>query len=106
MIAVMVFSDDPHLYSAQPFIISGTYKCEDINSQQKLHVLQCTRSYICSIASDGDSRQHLTTANLTSIQEIAPDSELQSQLGDLALFNYLCGAYDVTVDIDYKHLLK
>jgi hypothetical protein len=43
---------------------------------------------------------------LTLIQEIAPGSELWSQLGDLALFNYLCGDYDMTADINYKHLLK
>jgi hypothetical protein len=111
----MVFSDDPHLYSARPFVISGTCKREDVNSQQKLLETACTavrqklwdiglRLY--SIASDGDSRRRLATANLTLIREIAPDSELRSRIGDLALFNYLCGAYDVTADIDYKHLLK
>ena len=115
VITVMVFLDDPHLYSAWPFVISGTCKCEDVNSQQKLLETACTvvhqklwdgGLWLYSIASDGDSQWWLATADLTLIQEIAPDSELQSQLRDLALFNYLCGAYDVTADINYKHLIK
>ena len=111
----MVFLDDPHLYSACPFVISSMCKCKDVNSQQKLLETACT--VVCqklwdvglqlySIASDRDSWWQLATANLTLIQEIAPDSELWSWLGDLALFNYLCGAYDMMADINYKHLLK
>jgi hypothetical protein len=34
------------------------------------------------------------------------NSDLQNQLGDLALFNFLCGIDDETADIDYKHILK
>ncbi|KIM77193.1 hypothetical protein PILCRDRAFT_91242 [Piloderma croceum F 1598] len=103
VLAVMVFSDDPHLCSAQPFVISGMCKHKDVNSQQELLETACTamcqklwdiRLQLYSIASDGDSRQCLTTANLTLIWEIVPDSELWSQLRDLALFNNLCGAYE------------
>jgi hypothetical protein len=64
VISVMVFSDDPHLYSACPFVISGTCKREDVNSQQKLLETACTAVHqrlwdvglwLYSIASDGDS---------------------------------------------------
>ena len=108
---MVMFLDDLHLY-AQTFVISSMCKCEDV---QKLletacivvhHKLQDGGLQLYSIVSDGDSQQQLATADLTLIQEIAPDSELWSQIRDLVLFNYLCEAYDVTADINYKHLLK
>ena len=61
---MMVFSDDPHLYSAQPFVISSTCKRKDLNSQQKLLETACTvvchklwdgGLWLYSMASDGDS---------------------------------------------------
>jgi len=43
---------------------------------------------------------------LTLIRELDLNSDLRNQLGDLALFNFLCGTNDETADIDYKHILK
>lgn len=33
-------------------------------------------------------------------------SELHEKLGDMVLFNYLCGDEEITGDIDYKHILN
>jgi hypothetical protein len=43
---------------------------------------------------------------LTLIHELERNSDLRNQLGDLALFNFLCRIDDETADIDYKHILK
>jgi hypothetical protein len=59
-----------------------------------------------SLASDGDSNCRRATALLTLISDLPPNSTLQLHLGDMALFNYLCGKDDITADIDYKHILK
>jgi hypothetical protein len=40
------------------------------------------------------------------IEELQANSQLRAQLGDLALFNYICGINGETADIDYKHILK
>jgi hypothetical protein len=40
------------------------------------------------------------------IEELPPDSQLRAQLGNLVLFNYICGLNGETADIDYKHILK
>lgn len=63
--AVGIFTENPHLYGAQPFVISGTDKTEDVPSQMKLigtamKAVSLKSKYICgilySIASDRDSR--------------------------------------------------
>jgi hypothetical protein len=63
-------------------------------------------NFIHSIASDGDSWRRKAMAMLTLIHEPKLDSYLQKQLGELGLFNYLCGSAEETADIDYKHILK
>ena len=45
-------------------------------------------------------------ATLTLIHKLELDSDLRKQLGNLELFNYLCGINDKMADIDYKHILK
>jgi hypothetical protein len=114
-LAVTIFSDDPHLYGARPFVISGTCKREEIPNQKQLLKNACDAlsqkaddigRRLYSIASDGDPRRRRATALLTLIHNLAPDSELRAQLGNLALFNYICGIDDETADIDYKHILK
>ena len=115
VLAVSIFSNDPHLYGACPFGISGTCKQEEVPSQkellqnacrvlaQKIDDIGCQRY---STASDGDSRRRRATSMLTLICELERDLDLRNQLGDLALFNFLCGVDDETADIEYKHILK
>ena len=42
---------------------------------------------------------------LTLIYKLEHDSDLQNQLGNLALFNFLCRIDVETANIDYKHIL-
>lgn len=37
---------------------------------------------------------------------LAIDDPLREMLGDMSLFNFLCGEDNITGDIDYKHILK
>jgi hypothetical protein len=115
VLAVSVFSDDPKLYGARPFVISGTCKREDVPSQTLLLKNACEvlsakspnigrRLY--SLASDGDAKRRRATALLTLISEVMHDSPLREKLGFMSLFNYLSGEDDLTGDIDYKHILK
>ena len=115
VLAISVFSDDPKLYGARPFVISGTCKREEMPSQTLLlknacEALSAKSPNICrrlySLASDGDAKRRRATALLTLISEVMPDSPLHEKLGIMSLFNYLCGEDDLTGDIDYKHILK
>lgn len=114
VLAVSVFSDDPRLYGARPFVISGTCKREEVPSQTLLknacEALSAKSPDICrrlySLASDGDTKRRRATALLTLISKVMSDSPLHEKLGIMSLFNYLCGKNDLTGDIDYKHILK
>lgn len=64
------------------------------------------RGRIYNIASDGDSRRRRALADLTMTREVLPGTPLHLHLGNLSLFNLSCGFDDVTVDIDYKHIIK
>jgi hypothetical protein len=102
-------------YSAHPFVILGTCKHEDIESQKKLldvasGVLQASqKQFSCClycIASDGDARCRRAMAYLTLIQPLPPSSPIFAGLSTLRLFNILCGEDDRTPDFDWKHILK
>lgn len=43
---------------------------------------------------------------LTMSSMLAIDDPLREMLGDMSLFNFLCGEDNITGDIDYKHILK
>lgn len=115
IITVGILAKNPHLYGAQPFMISGMDKTEDVPSQMKLIGTAMNavslkskdiHGILYSIALDGDSRQRLTAVKLTMKTTISANSPLWSILGDLELFNYECGENEETMDIEYKHLLK
>lgn len=115
VIAACLLTDDPKAYAARPFVISGTCKREDVESQRKL--LQITSSALHKsqegfgrrlycIASDGDARRRRALALLTLTQSLLPSSPIFEILSDLRLFNILCGWGDLTSDFDWKHILK
>ena len=85
VLAVSIFSNDPHLYGARPFVILGTCKREEVPSQKELLQNACRvlaqkiddiGCQLYSIASDGDLRQRRATAMLTLICELECDSDL------------------------------
>ncbi|KAF7968709.1 hypothetical protein HWV62_29672 [Athelia sp. TMB] len=117
VLAVSHYSDAPRAYSAHPFVVSGSCKLETVAQQQQLldtarQVLVQQSSNIggrlYSITSDGDARRRLATARITMTQTVNPNSALYGKLGNggLRLFNYSCGADEITADIEYKHLFK
>jgi hypothetical protein len=115
ILAVGHFSSHPQSYGAHPFVVSGSCKHENALSQKKLLDTACTaingksgqiKGRLYSITSDGDSRRRQATAMITMAHELDAQSPLRQQLGNLRLFNYRCGADDITADIDYKHVLK
>ena len=115
VLAVGVFSDDPHLYSARPFAVSGTCKREHVLLQKSLLENACKAltqkapdiaGRLYSIASDGDSRRRQATVLLTMDRELELESELHEILGQLELLNLRCGSDQETPDFEYKHLLK
>jgi hypothetical protein len=105
----------PSRYTTRAFVISGTCKREEVIDQQKLLGSACSAlvekstdigGRLYCLASDGDSRRRKATIQLTMNRDLDPNSLLYAQLGFLPLFNYHCGADDITMDIDYKHLFK
>ena len=102
-------------YAAYPFVISGTCKQEDIESQKRL--LQVTSStlqgsqkiFSCRlywIASGGDAYHWRALAYLTLIRPIPPTSLIFTGLSGLRLFNTLCSDNNFKSDFDWKHVLK
>ena len=115
VVAACLLTDDAKAYAARPFVVSGTCKREDIESQKKL--LHITSSALQEsqkgfghrlycIASDGDARRRRAMALLTLTQSVPPSSPIFEILSCLRLFNMLCGDDDLTGDFDWKHILK
>jgi hypothetical protein len=94
-------------------VISGSCKHEDVQSQRTLLQTAVTAASdakvegrLYCLSSDGDSRRRRATAYLTLIRDLEPWSELRDVLGELALFNYVCGDNEITANIDTLHLMK
>lgn len=115
VIAACVLTEDPKEYVARPFVISGTCKTEDYEAQAKLLRL-ASSALICSqvdtgcqlycIAMDGDSQRRHASALLTLTHDVENTSPIFKLLSPLPLFNLKCGEDDITMDFDWKHVLK
>lgn len=113
VIAISHFSKDPRRYAAHPFVVSGSCKREDVQSQKQLLQTAITAANdvkvegrLYCLSSDGDSRRRRATALLTLIHDLDPCSKLRETLGELTFFNYLCGDDEITANIDTLHLMK
>jgi hypothetical protein len=62
--------------------------------------------HLYCLSSDGDSRRRRATGYLTLIRDLDPRSKLREVLGELPLFNYVCGNDEITANIDTLHLMK
>ena len=65
-----------------------------------------TAKRLYCIASDGDAKQRRSAILLTLKAPLPPTSAIYPNLSLLRLFNILCGDYELTGDIDWKHILK
>ena len=115
VIAVCVLIDDPKEFIARPFVISGMCKTEDYKAQYTLlsrasdaliHSQKNSGRRLYCIATDGDSRWWHASALLTLTQNVEPASPIFITLSLLKLFSLKCGEDDLTMDFDWKHVLK
>lgn len=58
------------------------------------------------LATDGDSRRRRASALIALTKSIDPTSPIFALLSPLQLFNMKCGDDDLTIDFDWKHVLK
>ena len=110
-----MLTEDSKQYLARPYIISGTCKREDVLNQRRLlsMAIDGLREYtshtakrLYCIASDGDAKRRRAAILLTLKVPLPPTSAIYPNLSSLRLFNILCGDYELTGDIDWKHVLK
>ncbi|KAN0131279.1 hypothetical protein V8E53_010983 [Lactarius tabidus] len=106
--AISVLSSEPQEYTVQPILFSGTCKKETseqhaCNKHNKRNqVSYCT---VC-IASDSDAKLGDALIIQTMTSELSPSSPIFALLRPLEFLNLLVGPDDITVDKDFKHLIK
>ncbi|KAF8600334.1 hypothetical protein BDV93DRAFT_404414, partial [Ceratobasidium sp. AG-I] len=109
VIAIGAFSGNAQAASMRTIAVSGSCKREDALSHAVLieRALEaCTdhpKVRIYCVATDGDARRRQAIASLTLGRKPEHNSSLHEQLGNLPLFNALCGKDDVTACTDKKH---
>ncbi|KZS97047.1 hypothetical protein SISNIDRAFT_406124, partial [Sistotremastrum niveocremeum HHB9708] len=117
VIGLGFLSKNPRLYSAHPFVVSGTCKVEEIIDQKGTmeRCIEAVELYasthrlkvqVWSLATDGDSRRRRVFAMLTMIDTIEKSSPLGLVMGDMPLFDFHCGKNQLTSDCDIKHVMK
>ena len=115
VVAACLLTNEAKAYAAWPFVVSGTCKHEDIESEKKLlHITSSTLQEsqkgfghrLYCIASDGDACRRRAMVLLTLTKSVPPSSPIFEILSCLRLFNKLCGDDDLTGDFDWQHILK
>ncbi|KAH9010205.1 hypothetical protein EDB83DRAFT_2234413, partial [Lactarius deliciosus] len=115
--AISVLSSEPHEYAVQPILFSGT--CKKETSKQHAWVIKmvldaCNRQKrrnnatyrtVC-IASDGEAKHGDALVIQTMTSELSVDSLIYALLRPLDFLNLLVGPDDITVDKDFKHIIK
>ncbi|KAK2463009.1 hypothetical protein APHAL10511_004966 [Amanita phalloides] len=96
--AIGILSENPHIYSVLPFLISGTCKREDADTHAKL-IESLVRAY-------GESRHGSALMQITQKHSLSPDLTIYPLLSKLRFLNLLVGDEDLMVDKDYKHVIK
>ncbi|TDL21390.1 hypothetical protein BD410DRAFT_724370, partial [Rickenella mellea] len=115
VVAVGSLSGERVSYTARPFVVSATCKAETVMAHKDLlertiaaahkHAPHIGGRLYC-LGTDGESRRRRSLALLTMVCELAVNSPLRIQLGELEFFDYLCGADEITCDFDFRHVLK
>jgi hypothetical protein len=113
--ALGALTGQPRLYTARPILVSGTCKREDARQHAgllKTALNTCesksstVHGCIYCIASDGEAKRGAALVALALVHPLASTSPIYPQLHPLPLFNTLCGKDDLTLDKDFKHILK
>ncbi|KZV95332.1 hypothetical protein EXIGLDRAFT_610725 [Exidia glandulosa HHB12029] len=106
---------NPRDYVARPIHISGTCKSEDagdhatlletiLSAAQGHPKLQNARAY--SIASDGESKRGKALVKICLNRKLPRTSKIYPALSKMPLMNLLCDVDDLTMDKDYRHVIK
>ncbi|KAH9041867.1 hypothetical protein EDB83DRAFT_2524007 [Lactarius deliciosus] len=115
--AIGVLSSEPREYAMRPILFSGT--CKKETSEQHAQVIKtvlaaCNRQKgqhnatyrtVC-IASDGEAKRGDALVIQTMTSELSMDSPIYTLLRPLEFLNLLVGPDDITVDKDFKHIIK
>ncbi|EIW77944.1 hypothetical protein CONPUDRAFT_61354 [Coniophora puteana RWD-64-598 SS2] len=108
-------SHDTAVYSARPFLLSGSSKRETAEAhatilQTSLSAVRsnthCRRIRIVSLASDGEARRGRALVLLTFKTRLAESSPIFPLLAPLRLMDLHVGNDDITADKDAKHIFK
>ncbi|KAI9433400.1 hypothetical protein H4582DRAFT_1819930 [Lactarius indigo] len=111
--AIGILCSNPKLYSAKPFLVSGSCKkeaAEDHASliQTALNAIKDTKALwnarVVSIASDGEAKRGKALVQLTFKRWLSSSSPIYPWLSGCALLDLHVGEDDVTCDKDWKHV--
>ena len=115
--AIGVLSSEPREYAVGPILFSGT--CKKETSEQHARVIKtvldaCNKQKrrnkaiyrtIC-IASDGEAKRGDALVIQAMTSKLLADSPIYALLQPLEFLNLLVGPDDITVDKDFKHIIK
>ncbi|KZV99141.1 hypothetical protein EXIGLDRAFT_606259, partial [Exidia glandulosa HHB12029] len=113
--ALGALTDHPREYSARPILLSGTCKRESGPEHAKVisTVIDACKEKeavtglrVISVASDGESRRGAALDELFLKSKLSASRPEHAMLANCKLFNLLVGDDDVTLDKDYKHVMK
>ncbi|KAI0026716.1 hypothetical protein K488DRAFT_64965 [Vararia minispora EC-137] len=112
--AIGLLTDNPHLYSARPILISGS--CKQETAEEHMAVIQTTldaanaqkrltRACIVCLSSDGEARHGKAFVQLTFKRRLSEESPIYDFLSPLALMDMHIGDDDLTANKDAKHIV-
>ncbi|KAH8991639.1 hypothetical protein EDB86DRAFT_2806500, partial [Lactarius hatsudake] len=115
--AIGVLSSEPREYAVRPILFSGT--CKKETSKQHARVIKtvlegchkqkrrnnATYHTVC-IASDGEAKRGDALVIQTMTSELSAGSLIYALLQPLRFLNLLVGPDDITMDKDFKHIIK
>ncbi|KAH8989846.1 hypothetical protein EDB83DRAFT_2480927 [Lactarius deliciosus] len=111
--AIGILCSNSRLYSAKPFLVSGSCKKETAEDhasliQTTLNAIKDTRALsdarIVSIASDGEAKRGKALVQLTFKRWLSPSSPIYPWLSGCAFLDLHVGDDDITCDKDWKHV--
>ncbi|KAH9173746.1 hypothetical protein EDB89DRAFT_1801370, partial [Lactarius sanguifluus] len=111
--AIGILCNNSRLYSAKPFLISGSCKKETAEDhailiQTALNAIKLSKALsnarVVSIASDGEAKRGKALVLLTFKQKLSPFSPIYPWLSACALLDLHVGDNDITCDKDWKHV--
>ncbi|KAH9011001.1 hypothetical protein EDB84DRAFT_1681136 [Lactarius hengduanensis] len=111
--AIGILCNNSRLYSAKPFLISGSCKKETAEDhailiQTALDAIKLSKALsnarVVSIASDGEAKRGKALVLLTFKQKLSPFSPIYPWLSACALLDLHVGDNDITCDKDWKHV--